>query len=171
MKLKCLKFRVVDISWWAIGTVLQGQELSWAEPYEPSVYEERFVEDSALAGDIVQQVPQRSLILGGISFHCFWFESFVYFQEFILFRNVYNDYTLLVFKISRWILYQLSHKGSPRILERVAYSFSSKSSWPRHWTGVSCIAGRFFTNWVIKEAPKEKTCLSNKYWLNVWKWK
>ena len=28
----------------------------------------------------------------------------------------------------RWILYQLSHRGSPRILERVAYSFSSGSS-------------------------------------------
>ena len=46
----------------------------------------------------------------------------------------------------RWILYQLSHKGSPRILEWVAYSFSSGSSWPKNWTGVSCIAGRFFTN-------------------------
>ena len=48
----------------------------------------------------------------------------------------------------RWILYQLSHKGNPRILEWVAYPFSSGSSWPRNWTGVSCIAGRFFTNWV-----------------------
>ena len=28
----------------------------------------------------------------------------------------------------RWILYQLSHKGSPRILEWVAYPFSSVSS-------------------------------------------
>jgi len=28
----------------------------------------------------------------------------------------------------RRILYQLSHKGSPRILERVAYPFSSGSS-------------------------------------------
>ena len=40
----------------------------------------------------------------------------------------------------RWILYQLSHKGSPRILERVAYLFSSRSSWLRNRTGVSCIA-------------------------------
>ena len=31
----------------------------------------------------------------------------------------------------RYILYQLSHKESPRILERVAYPFSSGSSWPR----------------------------------------
>ena len=30
----------------------------------------------------------------------------------------------------RWILYQLSHRGSPRILEWVAYPFSSRSSQP-----------------------------------------
>ena len=49
----------------------------------------------------------------------------------------------------KWILYQLSHKGSPRILEWVAYPFSSWSSHPKNWTPVSCIAGRFFTNWTI----------------------
>ena len=54
----------------------------------------------------------------------------------------------------RWILYQLSHKGSPRILEWVAYPFSSRSSGPRSWTGVSCIAGRFFTNWAVREAMR-----------------
>ena len=53
----------------------------------------------------------------------------------------------------RWILYQLSHMGSPRVLEWVAYSFSSRSSPPRNWTRVSCIAGRFFTNWAIRKAP------------------
>ena len=52
----------------------------------------------------------------------------------------------------RWILYQLSHKGSPRMLEWVAYPFSSGSSWPRNWTRVSCIAGELFTNWAIREA-------------------
>ena len=52
----------------------------------------------------------------------------------------------------RWILYQLSHKGSPRILQWVVYHFSSRSSWPRNWTRVCCIAGRFFTNWAIREA-------------------
>ena len=45
------------------------------------------------------------------------------------------------------ILYQLSHKGSPRMLEWVAYPFSSRSSQPRNQTGASCIAGRFFTSW------------------------
>ena len=53
----------------------------------------------------------------------------------------------------RQILYQLSHQGSPRILEWVAYPFSSGSSWPRNHTGVSCIAGGFFTNRAIREAP------------------
>ena len=52
----------------------------------------------------------------------------------------------------RWILYQLSHKGSTRILEWVAYPFSSRSYWPRNQTGVSCIAGGFFTNWATQEA-------------------
>ena len=52
----------------------------------------------------------------------------------------------------RWILYQLSHKGSPGILEWVAYPFSMGSSQPRNWTGVSCVAGGFFTNWAIREA-------------------
>ena len=52
----------------------------------------------------------------------------------------------------RQILYQLSHKGSPRILEWVAYPFSSGSSWPRNQTRFSCIAGGFFTNWAIREA-------------------
>ena len=46
----------------------------------------------------------------------------------------------------RRILYQLSHKGSPRILVWVAYPFSSGSSQPRNGTGVSCIAGGFFTS-------------------------
>ena len=53
----------------------------------------------------------------------------------------------------RQILYQLSHKGSPRILEWVAYPFSSGSSRPRNQTGVSCIAGEFFNNWAMREAP------------------
>ena len=39
----------------------------------------------------------------------------------------------------RQILYQLSHQGSPRILEWVAYPFFSGSSWPRNRTGFSCI--------------------------------
>ena len=37
------------------------------------------------------------------------------------------------------ILYQLSHRGSPRILEWVAYPFCSRFSRPRNQTRVSCI--------------------------------
>ena len=57
----------------------------------------------------------------------------------------------------RWILYQLSRQGGPRILERVAYPFSSGSSRPRTRTGVSCIADGFFTNWAIREAKGNKS--------------
>ena len=49
------------------------------------------------------------------------------------------------------ILYQLNHKGSPRILEGVAYPFSSRPSRSRNWTRISCIASGFFTNWTIRE--------------------
>ena len=52
----------------------------------------------------------------------------------------------------RWILYQLNHQESTRILEWVGYLFSSGSSQPRDGPGVSCIAGRFFTDWAIREA-------------------
>ena len=62
----------------------------------------------------------------------------------------------------RWILYQLSHQGSPRILERVTYLFSSRSSWPRNQTGVSCIAGRFFTSWVTRETSYRADHVKNQ---------
>ena len=50
----------------------------------------------------------------------------------------------------RQILYQLSHWGSPRRLEWVAYPFSSGSARPRNRTGVFWIAGGFFTSWVTR---------------------
>ena len=53
------------------------------------------------------------------------------------------------------ILYQLSHQGSPRILEWVAYPFSRGSSQPGNQTRVSCTVGRFFTNWAIREACRQ----------------
>ena len=46
----------------------------------------------------------------------------------------------------RQILYQLSHKGSPRILKWVAYPFSSGSFQPRNQTQVFYISGSFFMN-------------------------
>ena len=53
----------------------------------------------------------------------------------------------------RQILHQLSHQGSPRILEWVAYPFSRDSSWPRDQTRVSCTAGGFFTSWATRDSP------------------
>ena len=52
----------------------------------------------------------------------------------------------------RWIFYHLSPQRSPRILEWVAYHFPRGSSRPRNWTGVSSIAGGFFTSWATREA-------------------
>ena len=52
----------------------------------------------------------------------------------------------------RRILDHLSHQEGPRILEWVVYPFSRGSFWPRNPTGVSCIAGRFFTSWAAREA-------------------
>ena len=46
----------------------------------------------------------------------------------------------------RWILYQLSHKGSQTILEWVTFPFSRGSSQPRDQTQVSHTAGGFFTS-------------------------
>ena len=46
----------------------------------------------------------------------------------------------------RQIFYQLSHKGSPRTLEWIAYPFFRGSSQPRKQTRVSCVAGGFFTS-------------------------
>ena len=46
-----------------------------------------------------------------------------------------------------------------RILEWVAFPSSRGSSWPRNWTGVSCIAGGFFTSWAAKETiVKPRNC-------------
>ena len=72
----------------------------------------------------------------------------------------------------RWILYQPRHKESPRILEWIAYPFSSGSSPPRDQTWVSCISSGFFTNWAIREAQKY-TLKTQKYTLissnHIWK--
>ena len=68
-----------------------------------------------------------------------------------------------------------------RILEWVAISFSRGSSPPRDWIWVSCIAGRFFTNWATKEAPyyiytdintthRYNFMAALKKWINVIYW-
>ena len=59
----------------------------------------------------------------------------------------------------RQILYQLSHQGSPQILEWVAYPFCRGSSQPKNWTWVACFAGGFFTSWTTREAQAIKEFL------------
>ena len=65
-----------------------------------------------------------------------------------------------------------------RILGWVAISFSRGSSWPRNQTQVSCTAGRWFTNWAMREVPKAYllvlnspsiTCLYS-FWFLCWIW-
>ena len=58
----------------------------------------------------------------------------------------------------RQILYHLSHEGSPRILEWVAYPFSSESSQLRNRTRVPCITGGFFTSWDHQGSHVLTTC-------------
>ena len=48
-----------------------------------------------------------------------------------------------------------------RVLEWVAISFSRGSSWPRDQTQVSCISGRRFNLWAIREVARFKFY----YWL------
>ena len=54
----------------------------------------------------------------------------------------------------RWILYSLSHQGSPIILERVVHPLSRGSSWPRNWIRICSLAGGFFTSWATRTALK-----------------
>ena len=72
------------------------------------------------------------------------------------------------------ILYQLRHQGSSRILECVAYPFSSGYSWSRNQTGVCCVAGGFFTSWATGESLRQNRtavccCSVAKSWpSHVW---
>ena len=63
--------------------------------------------------------------------------------------------------VTPWSLPGSSAHGilQARILGWVAISFSRESSRPRHWTQVSCFAGRFFSVWATREALVYKTCL------------
>ena len=56
-----------------------------------------------------------------------------------------------------------------RILDWVAIFFSKGSFWPRDWTGTSCIAGGFFTNW----ATREVVIVNSEdwlYWYPYWRY-
>jgi len=52
-----------------------------------------------------------------------------------------------------------------RILERVAFLFSRGSSQSRDQTGVSQIAGRFFTSWATRETQKQPNCPFIDEWI------
>ena len=54
-----------------------------------------------------------------------------------------------------------------RIVEWVAISFFRESSQLRDWTQVSCIAGRFFTNWAMREALQRQSRLKMQLKLNL----
>ena len=66
------------------------------------------------------------------------------------------------------ILSQLGHKGSPRILEWVAYHLSRGSSQPNNWTRASCNAGRFFTSWVTRASLVAQTVKSLPAMRQTW---
>ena len=55
----------------------------------------------------------------------------------------------------RWILFHLSHQGSPRILECVAYPFSMGIFLTQESNRGLLHCGRFFTSWATREILKK----------------
>ena len=55
-----------------------------------------------------------------------------------------------------------------RILEWVAFPFSRASSQHRNWAQVSCTAGRWFTNWAMREATLVLAKYLNMIWWLLW---
>ena len=84
----------------------------------------------------------------------------------------------------RQILYQLSHKGSPRILEWIAYPFSRGSSRSRNQTGISCIYiyngillsynkegnSAICHNWTLKHYDRRNNSEKHKYYDISYMW-
>jgi len=74
----------------------------------------------------------------------------------------------------RRILYHLSHQGSPRILEWVAYTFSRGSSQPRDQAHISCISciGRqtlyFGLHWVFMAAQGLSVVVASEAYSSFW---
>ena len=50
--------------------------------------------------------------------------------------------------------------GKPKNTGMGSLSLLQWNSQPRNWTGVSCIAGGFFTSWATREAPSSATLSS-----------
>ena len=77
------------------------------------------------------------------------------------FPKLFSDVTLIAWKWSpqKYFPWTVACQTPPvrgilqaRMLEWVTIPFSSRSSQPRDWTQVSCIAGRFFALWATGEA-------------------
>ena len=63
------------------------------------------------------------------------------------------------------ILYQVSHKGSPRILEWVAYSFSRGSSLPRIKPGSPALQAESLPTKLPEDCEgKSLPCVSSSFW-------
>ena len=84
----------------------------------------------------------------------------LFLMSIFILKHIHNNtLLLLLMSINIYFLKVYFAHGilQARILEWVAIRFSRGSSWPRSWTHVSCIAGRFFTIWASREAPPNNT--------------
>ena len=81
---------------------------------------------------------------------CSYLDSFS--PSFILFHEKWKLLSRVQLFATQWTVQGPDWILQARILEWVAFPFSRGSSWTRNRTRVSCIEGRFFTNWAIREA-------------------
>ena len=97
--------------------------LIWGAPLDPSLYCEKKVkvpQSYPTLWDPMEKSPDQNMGVGSLS----------------LLQGIFpTQESNPGLPHCRWILYQLSHKGNPRILEWVAYPFSSRSSRPRNRSG------------------------------------
>ena len=61
-----------------------------------------------------------------------------------------------------WLVSSVPEILQARILEWIAFLFSRRFSQLRGWTHISCIAGKFFTVWVTREAQFDTDASSNQ---------
>ena len=85
------------------------------------------------------------LLLTVLLFSMFWHETASFFMKIHSYVQLYATLWTVASQapLSMGIL-------QARILEWVAMSSSRGSFWPRNQTGVSCIAGEFFTSWATR---------------------
>ena len=91
---------------------------------------------------------------------CPLFSSRSFIESGLTFRSLIHFEFIFVYGVSDWRScptlrphgYTVRGVLQARILEWVTIPFSKGSSQPRDQTQVSCIAGRLFTSWAIREA-------------------